>query len=141
MLIFLAIRASFAFITFTCRKVPGILVNLFIFFNNLNIIYIGWFRPYDTFAQNRIELANFWLLQMLAYNIILLANLLPTPELEFIIGWSIISFIGLIFIVNMGYQLSLTIPKTFRSLYLKLLKWKRNKLLKKLKDSRKEEEN
>jgi hypothetical protein len=55
---FLLIRLFFGILTYSSESSPGILVNFFMLMNNLNIIYIGWFRPYDTRAQNNIELFN-----------------------------------------------------------------------------------
>lgn len=100
--------------------------------NNINIILVGWYTPYDTSAQNRMELINACFLQIIGYNLLLLANLLPSPDTEFLVGWFVIACIGLIFATNMGYMLYLAISKTARTLYLKLLKYKRDKKLKEI---------
>jgi hypothetical protein len=47
--------------------------------NNFNIIYIGWYKPFDTKPQNNLELANSWMLHLVAYALLLLANLMPSP--------------------------------------------------------------
>ena len=59
---FLLVRLFFAILTYSSESCPGILVNFFMLLNNFNIIYIGWFRPYDTRAQNNIELFNTFML-------------------------------------------------------------------------------
>ena len=98
--------------------------------NNFNIIYIGWFSPYDTSAQNNIELFNSFMMQIISYHLLLLANLLETPLQEYNIGWSIIACIGIFFVVNMGYMTSLSLSKLFRILYLRILKNRAEKLKK-----------
>ena len=45
---FLLVRLFFVILTYSSESNPGILVNFFMLLNNFNIIYIGWFRPYDT---------------------------------------------------------------------------------------------
>ena len=80
-------------------------------------MYIICFKPYDTEAQNRIELANSFLLVVVAYNLLLLANLLPSAQLEYKVGWSIIVAIGMIFLVNMGYMMSLSLKQFFIKIY------------------------
>ena len=47
---FLLVRLFFVILTYSSESSPGILVNFFMLLNNFNIIYIGWFRPYDTNA-------------------------------------------------------------------------------------------
>ena len=123
-------------VTFTMEKMPGILVNIFMLLNNFNIIYVGWHKPYDSFAQNTIELFNLSMLNVLSYHLLLLANLMETPEHEYLLGWSIIACIAVFFIVNMSYMLSLTLRKLFRQVAIKLLKIKRDRLVKKI-DQRK----
>jgi hypothetical protein len=56
------------------------------------------------------------LLHIVAYNLLLLADLLPNPEAEYKLGWSIIATIGLIFCVNMGYMMCLTLKEFFRKM-------------------------
>lgn len=119
---FLGLRFLFVVLTFSMQFVPGILVNVYMLLNNFNIIYVGWYQPYDTRAQNRIELANSFLLHIVAYHLLLLANLLPNPEVEYKLGWSIIATIGLIFVLNMGYILSLTIRVFFLKIYMMIKK-------------------
>ena len=76
---FLGMRFMFVCLTFSILKQPGILVNLFVFMNNWHIIYLGYVLPYDTKAQNNIELANSFLLNMILYCLLLMANLLAGP--------------------------------------------------------------
>ena len=136
---FLLVRLFFVILTYSSESYPGILINLFMLLNNFNIIYIGWFSPYDTRAQNNIELFNSFMMQIVSYHLILLANLLPTPLQEYNIGWSIITCIGLFFTVNMGYMASLSLGTLFRKLYLQKLKKDTDKYkLQKLKEQEKE---
>jgi membrane protease YdiL (CAAX protease family) len=44
----LLVRLFFVILTYSSERNPGILVNFFMLLNNFNIIYIGWFRPYET---------------------------------------------------------------------------------------------
>jgi hypothetical protein len=76
---FLAVRLLFVVITFSLARYPGILVNIYMLLNNLNIIYIGWYKPFDTKSQNNLELANSWMLHLVAYTLLLLANFMPSP--------------------------------------------------------------
>ena len=52
----------------------------------------------------------------------LLANLLPNPEAEFKLGWSIIATIGLIFCVNMGYMMGISLKEFFRKMCIMIKK-------------------
>ena len=115
---------------------PGILVNIFMLLNNFNIIYVGWNKPYDSFSQNTLELFNLSMLDVLCYHLLLLANLMETPQHEYNVGWSIIACIGIFFVVNMGYMLSLSLRKLCRFLAVRRLKAKRDKLLKKIEEQR-----
>ena len=47
---FLTLRFLFVVLTFAMASVPGILVNVYMLLNNFNIIYVGWYQPYDTRA-------------------------------------------------------------------------------------------
>jgi len=47
----MAFRLWFVVLTFTMMPYPGIVCNVYMFMNNLNIIYIGWFHPYDSKQQ------------------------------------------------------------------------------------------
>ena len=47
---FLIVRSTFVIMTFAMITIPGILVNFYMLINNFNIIYIGWYKPYDTWA-------------------------------------------------------------------------------------------
>jgi hypothetical protein len=62
------------------------------------------------------------LLHIVAYNLLLLADLLPNPEAEYKLGWSIIATIGLIFCVNMGYMMGLTLKEFFRKMCIMIKK-------------------
>lgn len=119
---FLAFRFFFVLLTFTLQKVPGILVNVYMMLNNFHIIYLGWVRPFDTAAQNKLELINSWLLHMICYCLLLLANLMPNPQNEMNVGWAVIAMLGLIFLTNFGFMVILTIMKVFRQVYLWKLK-------------------
>ena len=77
------------------------------------------------------------MLHVLSYHLLLLANLMETPEHEYLLGWSIIACIAVFFIVNMSYMLSLTLRKLFKQLGIKLLKIKRDRLLKKIEQRKK----
>ena len=79
MIEFLVVRFLFVVITFAIARYPGILVNVYMLLNNVNIIYIGWYTPFDTKAQNNLELANSWMLHLVAYTLLLLVNLMPNP--------------------------------------------------------------
>jgi hypothetical protein len=62
------------------------------------------------------------LLHIVAYNLLLLANLLPNPEAEYKLGWSIIATIGLIFCLNMGYIMGLSLKEFFRKMCIMIKK-------------------
>jgi hypothetical protein len=62
------------------------------------------------------------LLHIVAYNLLLLANLLPNPEAEFKLGWSIIATIGIIFCVNMGYMMGISLKEFFRKMCIMIKK-------------------
>jgi len=128
---FMLVRFLFALLTYCLILYPGILVNCYMLLNNFNIVYLGWFRPYDSHAQNNIELANTWMLHMVSYCLLLLVNLMPNPESEIHIGWMIIGMVGLIFAVNFGYMMSLNIKQVCRDLYLRKLRKERDARVKK----------
>ena len=46
----LVVRFLFVVVTYTLFRVPGILINVYMFLNNMHIIYLGWFRPFDSKA-------------------------------------------------------------------------------------------
>ena len=68
------------------------------------------------------------MLHLAAYTLLLLANLMDDPLQEINIGWSLIGIIGLIFLVNFGYMVSINCRKTFTDLKFW---WMRRKLAKK----------
>ena len=55
---FLAFRFMFVVLTFLLVPYPGILCNSYMLLNNFNIIYIGWFHPYETRTMQFVELLN-----------------------------------------------------------------------------------
>lgn len=129
---FLAVRFLFVFVTFAMQYIPGVLCNVYMLLNNFNIVYLGWYKPYESEVQNRIELANSWMLHMAAYALLLLVHLMPGPEVESNVGWGVIGVIGLIFIVNLGNMLYQTTKTACRDLYLFKLKWDRKRRLKEI---------
>ena len=62
------------------------------------------------------------MLHLICYSLLLLANLLPGPEMEFNIGWVVISLVGLIFFVNLSVIMSVNIKAALWSLHLRKLK-------------------
>ena len=119
---FLAFRFLFVVFTFTMSGVPGILVNVYMLLNNLHIMYLGWVLPFNTQAQNKLELVNSWLLHNVCYCLLLLANLMNSPENEMNVGWAVIALIGLIFLTNFGFIALQTLSQVFRKIYLWKLK-------------------
>jgi len=79
----------------------------------MHIIYLGWYTPYDTKNQNNLELCNSWMLHMAGYTMILLANLMNGPHEELNVGWGLISCIGLIFIINFSFMMTLNVQKAY----------------------------
>jgi hypothetical protein len=112
----------FVAITFALARYPGILVNMYMLLNNANIIYLGWFKPFDTNSQNNIELINSWMLHLISYALLLLANLMPNPQNEINVGWAVIGCIGVIFLINLGFMMSISVQKIIRQLYFWKLK-------------------
>ena len=110
--------------------VPGILVNTYMLLNNFNIIYMGLVEPYVEKKQLSIELANAWMLNMCAYTLLLMSDLMGTPLQEINVGWALIACIGVIFLINFGNILSINAAKIHWDLRLKYLKYKHKKDLK-----------
>jgi hypothetical protein len=48
--VFLSVKVWFVALTFAVARIPCILINMYMFLNNLNIFYLGWYWPYDTWA-------------------------------------------------------------------------------------------
>lgn len=126
----LALRFLFVFITCSMYMVPGILVNTYMLLNNFNIIYMGLVEPYVDKKQLSIELANAWMLNMCAYTLLLMSNLMVTPLQEINVGWALIACIGVIFLINFGNILSINGAKIHWDLRLRYLKYKHEKRLK-----------
>lgn len=110
---FLAFRFLFVVLTFLLVPYPGILCNTYMLLNNFNIIYIGWFHPYETRTMQFVELLNMWCLHFVCYCLILLCNLLPSPEFEMNCGWFVIGLVCLIFFFNFCHMMYNTTKSIF----------------------------
>jgi len=117
---FLIFRLLYVVLTTALINYPGLQVNIFMFLNNLNIIYLGLVEPFDTKSQQTLELTNFFLLNTVGYCVLLLANLMTSPEHEYKVCWSVIALVGLIFLINFAVVLTeiikklITVFKTWR---------------------------
>ena len=75
-----------------------------------------------------MEYINESLMQMTTYHLALFP-LAPTLEDEELIGWSMIGFVGGIFLFNLGVILVITIVTLKRKLYLRGLKKKHDRAI------------
>ena len=115
-------------ITATCLENPNIGIHVFLLSNVLYIIYFGLARPHDSVLSRRMEYINESLMQMTTYHLALFP-LAPTLEDEELIGWSMIGFVGGIFLFNLGVILVITIVTLKRKLYLRGLKKKHDRAI------------
>ena len=116
-------RLIFAVITATCLEHPNIGIHVFLLCNVLYIVYFGFAKPHDTVLSRRMEYINESLMQMTTYHLVLFPLVLTLADEE-IAGWSMIGFVGVIFLFNLTVILVITIVTLKRKLYLRGLKKK-----------------
>lgn len=68
------------------------------------------------------------MLQLIAYLMLVLVNLMPGPESEFLLGWVLIGVICLMFAANFGLMAVLNVSVLFRKIYLYYLREKYRRL-------------
>ena len=64
------------------------------------------------------------MLQLIAYLMLVLVNLMPGPESEFLLGWVLIGVICLMFAANFGLMVVLNVSLLCRKIYLIYLREK-----------------
>ena len=120
--VFLLRRLVYAMLTIVCIKHPNILIHVFLLTNIMYVAYLGFADTHDTTSARRMEYFNEIGLQMITYHLALFPLCL-TQEGEELLGWSMIGFVGLFFIVNMTVMVVHAIISIKRKLYLnKLMK-------------------
>ena len=125
--VFLVVRLGFAIISFRLRTQPGLLVESYIVLNLSNIVYLGLVRPHESRNQQVSELFNASMIELIAYLMLVLVNLMQGPESEFTLGWVLIGVIGLIFLANLGLILVLNLCALYRRAKLFYLRYKQRK--------------
>ena len=119
--VFLLRRLLYAVLTITCIHNPNILIHVFLLTNLIYIVYLGMSGPHDTHLARRLEYINESGLQFISYHLALFP-LSPTPEDEFMLGWSMIGCIGLLFASNLIVMLVVSMGTLRSKLYLRKLR-------------------
>jgi hypothetical protein len=105
--IFLLRRLIFVAISFALSDKPYLQVHLFIYMLLWYVIYIEMVLPHETRLQTTFEHVNEALLLLICYHFVIWTG--PGPEIDvdtkFSIGWSCVSFIGTLVILNILWML------------------------------------
>lgn len=118
----------YAILTVACVYQPNILIHCFLFCNLIDMIYLGHANPNDQPLARRVEYFNESCLQMITYHLALFPLLKTLAEEEFC-GWSMIAFLGIIFLTNLTIMIAVTIGGLKRKCKLKALKKKQLKTM------------
>lgn len=121
--VFMLRRLLFAAITVLLLDEPNLGLHIFIFSNAIYIVYFGTAQPHDSTLARRLEYFNEVALQLTVYHFSLFP-LAVSLEDEKMMGWSMIGFVGSIFIFNLGVILVSNCLALKRKLYLRRLKKK-----------------
>lgn len=126
--VFLVRRMMYAILTVSCLYQPNILIHCFLFCNVLNVVYLGHANPNEQPLARRVEYFNEACLHMITYHVALFP-LLKTLAEEELAGWSMIGFLGFIFVANLTVMIAVSIGGVKRKCKLKALKKKQMKAM------------
>ena len=105
------------------NKFAGIQIQCIFMLNIFVTIYFGKYKPKNTKLQNRIELMNELLIQLVSVHMFLFTDFILDEDLKFAIGFIMVSFIGVLLIFNLafilyfGYQALNLIYRKYKNLY------------------------
>ena len=85
------------------------------------VVFVGVISPNDSKLSRRVELFNECGLQFTTYHLALFP-LAPTTADEELAGWSMIGTVGIVFVVNLGLMVVMTLSGLKRKCYLKKIK-------------------
>ena len=119
--VFLARRLMYAILTIVCINNPNILIHVFLATNIIYIVYMGATSPNDTPLGKRTELFNESFLQLVTYHLALFPLALTLADEE-LLGWSMVGFIGFVFLANLVIMLTITVINLKRKCFLRKLK-------------------
>ena len=119
--VFLFRRLMYCILTIVCIQQPNILIHVFLLTNIIYVTYLGYSDVNDTQLARRMEFFNEMGLQMITYHLALFPLCL-TLEGEELLGWSMIAFVGFVFLGNVTVMVVIAIKAGIRKLYLRKLK-------------------
>jgi len=117
-LIYLARRLWFTFLTFALASQPHILVHLFMMNTLHYMIYIGFGEPYTSLLQWRVEIVNEFLLLTQNYYFVLYAGLVSDRKALDSIGLAHVMHLGVLIIFNFTVITVINISSICRKLHL-----------------------
>lgn len=118
--VFLSRRLLYAILIVVCMDNPNIHIHVFLLSNIIYIVYLGYTGPNELPISRRMEFFNESGLQLVTYHLALFPLLSVDDETRF--GWSMVGFVGLIFVGNLIVMIILTIKGLIRKLHLKKLR-------------------
>ena len=89
--------------------------------NLLNIVYLGNIEPYKLRRKNKIELFNETCVTLIGLNLPCFTDWLPDENLQYFVGYSLISFVLLLIFVNMCF-VSTELTRVIKMLVLNQMK-------------------
>lgn len=121
--VFIFRRLLYAVLVVVCINNPNILIHVYLLCNICYVVYLGVTEPNDSTVGRRVEYFNETGLQIITYHLALFPLAL-TVEGEEMLGWSMIACVVLVFAVNLGVMITLTIKNVKRKCFLKSLRRK-----------------
>ena len=71
----------------------------------IQLIYLGWFRPFEDQRLVNLEIMNECTSLILLYHLMLFTDFVPEAETRYLIGWSFIFFV----VANMAVHFTILI--------------------------------
>ena len=120
-LVFIVRRILYIQIGFSLVNLGGVQIICMMLLNLLNFVYLGNIEPYKLRRKNKIELFNETCVALIGLHLPCFTDWLPDENLQYFVGYSLISFVLLLIFVNMCF-VSTELARVIKMLVLNQMK-------------------
>eukprot|EP00347_Sterkiella_histriomuscorum_P019592 403341040 len=127
-------RIIFAGVALICINIPFVQIQTLILSSMVVITYLGASKPFENMFNTKLEIFNEICILGAAYHLITLTDYQPDPDMQYSAGWSLVALTVFNMLVNIIIMVSISLVnlvKKFKVCKAKLMRWCRNRKMKK----------
>lgn len=120
--VFMLRRVIFVAIPTFVYFIPTIQLQVLVFATSTYIMYYSGVRPHTDWKRFKLELFNEIVIMVMCYHLMLFTYFVVDDSTQFVMGYSYVFFLALVFVVNIGQMVAKQVEKWQYNQYLKFQK-------------------